>query len=75
VFLSQYIFSTRSLPFITDLHNDWYKKIDNKCIKIVPTNIKNIFNEIYLAYWIMDDDYWSENTVFISTDGFAYKEV
>ena len=56
--ITQYSFNTRSLPLFSNLHNIWYtwNKDINKFIKIVPSNISEMFTEI--AYWIMDDGYF-----------------
>lgn len=47
----------------TALHSLWYKKdLElNKFIKIVPLNISEMFSEISLAYWIMDDGFFDSS--------------
>lgn len=74
---SQYNFNTKSLPALTDLHKKWYKwdKDLNKFIKIVPLDIKDDLTAIGLAHWIMGDGFWSQNSVFLCTDGFTIEEV
>ena len=58
--VTQYHFRTKTQILYTALHSLWYKKDNerNKYIKIVPLNISEIFSEISLAYWIMDDGYF-----------------
>jgi len=72
---TQYWFSTKSLPSIYNLHKYWYKKIDNKYIKILPSNIEELLTPISLADWIMDDGYFTEDSVKICTDNFTKDEV
>ena len=50
--IKQYYFYTQSLPLFYYLHNLWYKWDDNKqiFIKIIPSNIAEIFSAISLAY-------------------------
>lgn len=68
---SQYWFCTRTHPYFTYLRNQWYK---NK-IKILPNHLEKDFTEVSLAFLLMGDGYWSENTVFISTENFTLTEV
>ena len=74
---SQYAFSTRSLPELTELHKQWYKWSinNNKFIKIVPKNIADLLTAKGLAHWLMGDGYWSKGTIYICTDNFSSKEV
>jgi NADH:ubiquinone oxidoreductase subunit 5 (chain L)/Multisubunit Na+/H+ antiporter, MnhA subunit len=68
---TQYAFSSKSLPALTELHSQWYKldKEKNKFIKIVPLDIGNLLTPIGIANWIMGDGYWdiSAKTVVICT--------
>ena len=78
--ISQYHFKTKTHTLYTTLHSIWYKKDDklNKFIKIVPVNIKDMFSEISLAYWIMDDGYFDSygraKTVILCTESFKEEE-
>uniref|UniRef100_UPI0023F0CA30 LAGLIDADG homing endonuclease n=1 Tax=Cyathus striatus TaxID=68777 RepID=UPI0023F0CA30 len=78
--VTQYQFKTKTHPLYTALHRLWYKKNNegNKFIKIVPLNISEIFSEISLAYWIMDDGYFDSygrsKTVILCTDSFIEEE-
>lgn len=78
--ITQYHFSTKTHPLFTALHSLWYKwdEDKNKFIKIVPLNISEMFSEISLAYWIMDDGYFDSygrsKTVLICTESFTKEE-
>jgi hypothetical protein len=73
----QYHFGTRCLPLFKELHNIWYRydKDLNKYIKIVPYNIRDMFSPLSLAIWLIDDRYFSENTIYFCTESFTKKEV
>jgi hypothetical protein len=78
--VTQYHFKTKTHPLFTALHSLWYK-FDNekiKFIKIVPLNIQNMFSEISLANWIMDDGYFDSygrtKTVILCTESFIKEE-
>jgi hypothetical protein len=78
--ITQYHFSTQTHPLYTALHSLWYKwdNDKNKFIKIVPFNISEMFSEISLAYWIMDDGYFDSHgrtkTVLLCTESFTKQE-
>lgn len=76
---TQYAFSSRSLPALTELHSHWYRlnKETNKFIKIVALDIGDVLAPIGLAHWITGDGYWdkSNKTVVICTDNFTFSEV
>jgi LAGLIDADG DNA endonuclease family len=78
--VTQYHFKTKTHSLYTALHSLWYKKdLElNKFIKIVPLNISEMFSEISLAYWIMDDAYFDsygrEKTVILCTESFSKEE-
>jgi len=78
--VTQYSFSTRSLPLFSCLHDLWYSWDDNlnKYIKIIPSNIADMFSEISLAYWIMDDGYFDSHgrtkTILLCTESFTKSE-
>ena len=78
--VTQYHFSTKTHPLFTALHSLWYKwdNVENKFIKIVPLNISEMFSEISLAYWIMDDGYFDSHgrtqTVLLCTESFTKEE-
>ena len=59
--ISQYAFSTKSLPYLTLLHSQWYKWSEHKkgFIKIVPLNINieelltpiGLFSSLNNGWW------------------------
>jgi hypothetical protein len=49
-----YSFQTFSLPFFTNLYNDWYKSIENKNIKVLPLNLDSLFTSLSFAFLIME---------------------
>lgn len=73
--ITQYWFSTRYLPIFKELHNQWYKEVSGKYIKIIPFNIKEILKPRGLAHWIMGDGYWLNDTVYLCTDCYTKEEV
>lgn len=79
--VTQYWFSSRRLPFITEIHKIWYlfnedsKKGEAAFIKILPSNISSLLKPIGLAHWIMGDGYTAKGTVYLCTDNFTKKEV
>ena len=78
--ITHYHLRTKTHPLFTALHSLWYKwdNIENKFIKIVPLNISDMFSEISLAYWIMDDGYFDSHgrtqTVLLCTESFTKEE-
>lgn len=72
---TQYWFSTKRLPAITNLYLSWYKEIDGKFIKILPFNIEELLTPIALAHLIMGDGYFTNGSVKICTDNFTKEEV
>lgn len=72
---TQYWFSTKRLPTISNLHHLWYKVIDGKYIKILPLNIGELLTPVALAHLIMGDGYFSDGCLKICTDNFTKDEV
>lgn len=72
---TQYWFSTKRLPAISELHSIWYKNKGDKFVKILPSNIEKLLTPIGIAHWLMRDGYFSENTVKLCTDNFTKEEV
>lgn len=72
---TQYWFSTRRIPAITNIYNLWYKEIDGKFIKVLPFNIEELLTPLALAHWIMGDGYFADGSVKICTDNFTKEEV
>ena len=73
--VSQYWFSTKSLPLFTELHKNGYKIVDNKSTKIIPLNIGMLLKARGLAHLIMGDGYWKQGSVILCTDNFTFEEV
>jgi len=75
--ISQYAFNTKSLPYLTLLHSQWYKwsEYKKRFIKIVPLNIEELLTPIGLALWIMDDGFKSGNGIGLCTESFTLAEV
>ena len=57
-------FKTLSLPCFNIYRNLFY---DLNGIKIIPKNIEQLLTSVALAYWIMDDDYKYNKSLYIST--------
>lgn len=72
---TQYWFSTKRLPAITNLYQLWYKQIEGKFIKVLPFNIEDLLTPIALAHWIMGDGYFTDGSLKICTDNFTKEEV
>ena len=78
--ITHYHLRTKTHPLFTALHNLWYKwdNLENKFIKIIPLNIFDMFSEISLAYWIMDDGYYDSygraQTIILCTESFSKEE-
>lgn len=73
--VTQYWFSSKRLPAITNLYKLWYKQIDSKYIKVLPFNIEELLTPIALAHWIMGDGYFTEGSLMVCTDNFTKDEV
>ena len=72
---TQYWFGSKSLPAITDLYYLWYKEIDGKWIKVLPSNIEELLTPLALAHFLMGDGYFSEGSVLICSDNYTKEEV
>jgi len=62
--------ATRSMPCITELHNNYYL---NK-VKTINNSIYDDLTPIALAHWIMGDGTFNTSVIFC-TDSFSLKEV
>lgn len=75
--VTQYHFNSKSLPIFTELHSLWYVFNGDTFIKIVLTNIPDMFSEISLAHWIMQDGYFDRNgrtqTILLSTESIIHE--
>lgn len=73
--ISEYWFCSRYLAIFVKIHHEWYKKVNNKYIKIIPKNIQSLLKPIGLTHWIMSDGYCKGNTIYICTDCYTFSEV
>lgn len=75
--ITQYHFSSRALPSLSLIHDQWYKfnEETKSYKKIVPLNIEELITPIGLSHWIMDDGYRDKKTVVLCTDSFTLLEV
>lgn len=64
-------FKTLSLPIFNQFRELFY---NSEGVKIIPSNLSDIFSERSLAYWIMDDGYKSVKGFYISTESFTLEE-
>jgi LAGLIDADG DNA endonuclease family/Proton-conducting membrane transporter/NUMOD1 domain len=72
---TQYWFSSKHLPFLSELHLLWYKEINGKYVKILPEGIEEMLTPVGLAHWIMGDGYYDKGVIKICTDNFTQGEV
>jgi hypothetical protein len=55
-----YSFQTLTLPYFTNLYNDWYHIIDGKRFKKLLSNINQFFSPLCLAFLKMGDGSWDK---------------
>ena len=72
--VNQYWFSTKRMESISILHSKWYRREQDKYIKIIPYDIEEIITPLSIAHWIMGDGYFY-NSVILCTDNFSKNEV
>lgn len=60
---------------INDFRNKFYSNIDNKSIKIIPTDIASFLTPVALAYWIKDDGHTQNKGIFLNTPSFNNEEI
>jgi len=72
-----YAFATFSLPLFTELHKDWYKNVDGKNIKVIPSNIAELLTPRALGYWLAGDSHYHkrDRSIEIATHSFTPTEV
>lgn len=74
-----YTFATINAPCLTEYHSKWYRDVNSKRIKIVPTDLQ--LSAISIAHWIADDGNVAFNklpyrlVLELSTHGFTETEV
>nr|YP_008475183.1 hypothetical protein [Candida labiduridarum]AGS44488.1 hypothetical protein [Candida labiduridarum] len=74
--VKQYSFSTKYMPQLYDIYNNWYKwdESEEKYLKILPNNIYDIITPISLAHWTSGVGYFDGSTV-LSTEYFNHQEI
>jgi ubiquinol-cytochrome c reductase cytochrome b subunit len=70
----QYRISSYTFTSFNWLHDMFYKFVDNKFIKIVPSNLEIYLTPLALAIWFMDNGSIIYNTARIATNNFNYNE-
>lgn len=83
-----YHFETYTHPYLTELHHDWYKKVNGKNFKVLPLNIAERVwpltlrpsarpTPIALAYWLAGDSHFDkrDGSIVIATQSFTPSEV
>lgn len=76
----QYSFDTKTSEFFGVLHSLWYRwnPSQSRYIKVIPTCISEMFSELSLAHWIMDDGYFDNygrtQTLLLCTESFTKDE-
>jgi LAGLIDADG DNA endonuclease family protein len=75
--LTVYSFQTLSLPYFTNLYQDWYKLTDNKRYKILPLNLETLFTPLAFSYLIMGDGSWDKHgsRLILHVNNFTLNEV
>lgn len=68
-------FNTWSYTSLNSIFDEWYKNVNDKKIKIVPSTIYNHLTPLALSIWIMDDGCKLGKGLKIATNSFSYKEV
>lgn len=69
------MFKTLSFVIFNFYHELFYKKVNDKWVKYIPENIGDYFTEVSLAFWIMDDGYYTNGTLILCTDSFSCSDV
>ena len=74
---TQYTFSTLSFNYFKKLRLKWYIESYKGYIKIIPFDLYKYFTAVSLAFLIMGDGYWCNNskTIYICTESFTLKEI
>lgn len=56
---------------INDLNLKFYSNIQNKRVKVIPTDIASLLTNIALAFWIMNDEHSYHKGLFLSTQSYS----
>ena len=70
-------FSTLKYPMFNWVYTNFYIKIDNKNIKIIPKNSYDDLTSVSLAYWIIDDGSFNKlkGNLVLCTDSYSKEDV
>jgi len=71
-----YVFQTLTLPYLTNLYKQWYRKLGKGTIKMIPVDIGRTLSPLAIAYWIAGDGAFdkSRSRVILCTDSFTKDE-
>ena len=71
-----YSFQTLTLPYFTNIYNEWYYILDGKRFKKLPSNLEKLFTPLAFAFLIMGDGGWDKHSswIVISTNWFTLDE-
>jgi len=72
-----YLLTTFTMPYLTELHSECYRKVEGKNVKVIPSNIDSLLTPIALAYWLSGDGSYCQTTgrITIATNSFSPDEV
>jgi hypothetical protein len=70
-------FATFTHPFFTELHKIWYKNVEGKAVKVLPSNIAELLTPVAIAFLLSGDGSYCKSTgrITICTDSFTAEEV
>ncbi|CAJ0755108.1 3626_t:CDS:2, partial [Entrophospora sp. SA101] len=68
-----YLLTTFTMPYLTELHSECYRKVEGKNVKVIPSNIDSLLTPIALAYWLSGDGSYCQTTgrITIATNSFS----
>ncbi len=67
---TQYTFKTLSYNYLEKLRLKWYTPK-----KSIPLDLYKDFTAVSLAFMIMGNGYWYNNTIYICTESFTLKDI
>jgi hypothetical protein len=72
-----YQFATFTHPYFSELHLEWYSKVEGKNVKGLPANISELLTPRAFAYWLTGDGSYHkrDNCIHIYTNSFTKAEV
>lgn len=73
--LSYLYFVTRSYPFLKEIHNLFYLKINGKWVKYISDDLGYYLTPRALAYWFCDDGAYAKPGLYLHTKGFTFGDV